>query len=109
MTASKGIIKKQVWDLALTGAALLLVAFAINLKFVYDWVFKESFNLELKSFEFNLFIFTPLAALALTLSIAVVYRVIINGTSRTNKILKFLSLALSVMLLICLLVTLIIM
>lgn len=108
MTTSKATIKKQVWDLALTGVAILLIAFAVNLKFVYEWVFKDSFNLELKSFEFNLFVFTPLAALALTLTVAVVYRVIVNGTSRTNKILKFVSLALSILLLLFLLVTLII-
>jgi hypothetical protein len=108
MTTSKATIKKQVWDLAFTGIAILLVAFAINLKFVYEWVFKDSFNLDLKSYEFNLFIFAPLAALALALSVAVVYRVIINGSGRTNKILKFLALTLSLLLLLCLLVTLII-
>jgi len=108
MTTTKVSFKRQVWDLALTGIAILLIAFAINLKFVHEWVFKDSFNLELESFEFNLFVFTPLAALALTLTLAVVYRVTVNGTSRSNKILKFLSLALSLMLLICLLVTLII-
>lgn len=107
MTTSKAT-KKQVWDLALTGVAILLIAFAINLKLVYEWVFKDSFNLELKSFEFNLFVFTPLAALALTLAVAVVYRVVVNGSSRTNKILKFLSLALSMLLLLFLLITLII-
>jgi hypothetical protein len=109
MTTSKAILKKQVWDLALTGAALLLVAFAINLKFVYEWVFKDSFNLELKSFEFNLFVFAPITALSLILAVVVVYRTIINGSARTNKILKWLSLALCVLLLIVLLVTLIIM
>jgi hypothetical protein len=109
MAANRLILKKQVWDLALTGAAILLIAFAINLKFVYEWVFKDSFNLELKSFEFNLFVFTPLAALALTLTVAVVYRVTINGSARTNKIMKFLALAISLLLLLCLLVTLIIM
>jgi hypothetical protein len=109
MTTSKAIIKKQVWDLALTGVALLLIAFAINLKFVYEWVFKESFNLDLKSFEFNLFIFAPITALSLILAVVVVYRTIINGSARTNKILKFISLALCVILLLCLLVTLIIM
>jgi hypothetical protein len=108
MTTSKITIKKQVWDLALIGTAILLIAFAVNLKFVYEWVFKDSFNIELKSFEFNLFVFTPLAALALALTVAVVYRVIVNGTSRTNKLLKFLSLTLSLMLLLFLLVTLII-
>jgi hypothetical protein len=108
MTTSKVTIKRQVWDLALVGTAILLIAFAINLKFVYEWVFKDSFNIELKSFEFNLFVFTPLAALALALTVMVVYRVIVNGTSRTNKILKFLSLTLSLMLLLFLLVTLII-
>ena len=97
------------WDLALTGAALLLVVFAINLKFVYEWVFKDSFNLELKSFEFNLFVFAPITALSLILSVVVVYRTIINGSARTNKILKWLSLALCVLLLLGLLVTLIIM
>ena len=107
MTTSKAT-KKQVWDLALTGVAILLIAFAINLKFVYEWVFKDSFNLELKSFEFNLFVFTPLAALALTLAVAVVYRVIVNGSSRTNKLLKFVSLALAMLLLLFLLITLII-
>jgi hypothetical protein len=106
---SKVTIKRQVWDLALTGVALLLVAFAINLKFVYEWVFKDSFNLNLKSFEFNLFVFAPLTALSLILAVVVVYRTIINGSSRTNKILKFLALALSILLLLCLLVTLIIM
>lgn len=108
MTTSKATIKKQVWDLALTGIAILLIAFAINLKYVYEWVFKDSFNLELKSFEFNLFIFAPLAALALALAVSVVYRVIINGSGRTNKILKFLALILALLLLLCLLVTLII-
>jgi hypothetical protein len=49
-----------------------------------------------------------MAALALALTVAVVYRVIVNGTSRTNKILKFLSLTLALMLLLFLLVTLII-
>jgi hypothetical protein len=108
MTTTKVTIKRQVWDLALVGTAILLIAFAINLKFVYEWVFKDSFNIELKSFEFNLFVFTPMAALALALTVAVVYRVIVNGTSRTNKILKFMSLTLALMLLLFLLVTLII-
>ncbi len=109
MTTSKVTIKKQVWDLALTGVALLLVAFAVNLKFVYEWVFKDSFNLEMKSFEFNLFVFAPITALSLILAVMVVYRTIINGSSRTNKIMKFLSLALCVILLLGLLVILIIM
>jgi hypothetical protein len=86
MTTTKVTIKRQVWDLALVGTAILLIAFAINLKFV----------------------FTPMAALALALTVAVVYRVIVNGTSRTNKILKFMSLTLALMLLLFLLVTLII-
>ncbi|OQP67559.1 hypothetical protein [Niastella populi] len=109
MTTSKVTIKKQVWDLALTGMALLLVAFVINLKFVYEWVFKDSFNLELQPFEFNLFVFAPITALSLILAVVVVYRTIINGSSRTNKILKWLSLALCVIMLLGLLVTLIIM
>ncbi len=109
MTTSKVTIKKQVWDLALTGMALLLVAFVINLKFVYEWVFKDSFNLELQPFEFNLFVFAPITALSLILAVVVVYRTIINGSSRTHKILKWLSLALCVILLLGLLVTLIIM